>query len=196
MNFDNISPAMIVGVVAVILLILFLGIAILERKRRERTRNLRMRFGPEYDLLLRQLDSRRDAEERLLAREKRIQLLKIRDLKPSERAQFLAAWELVQSRFIDHPRGAVIEADELINSILRARGFPAERFEQRAADLSVDHARLIEAYRAANDVTKRAGRNSATTEELRMAMLSYHALFDDLLHVEHVQTRFEQPALV
>ncbi|MGC1461572.1 MAG: hypothetical protein WA802_05180 [Terracidiphilus sp.] len=192
MNFEHINPAMIVGAVAVVLLVLSLVVVIVERKRNEKTRNLRLRFGPEYDLLLRQSDSRKNAEDRLLAREKRIELLKIRDLKSMERTQFLAAWELVQSRFVDHPRGAVIEADELINAILRTRGFPSERFEQRAADLSVDHADLVESYRAANEITTRAARNLATTEELRLAMLNYHALFDDLLQVE---TRFEQSAV-
>jgi hypothetical protein len=86
----------------------------------------------------------------------------------------------------------VIEADELINTILKARGFPAERFEQRAADLSVDHAHLVGSYRSANQITVRAGGNAATTEELRRAMLDYHALFDDLLQVE---SHFEQSAV-
>jgi len=184
MNIDYTNPAMLIGATAVILFIVFLTVAIIERKRRERTRNLRLRFGHEYDLLLRQMDSRRNAEARLLAREKRIELLKIRDLKPNERTQFLAAWDLVQSRFIDHPRGAVIEADELINAVLRARGFPSDRFEQRAADLSVDHAPLVESYRAANEIAVRAGKNQATTEEMRRAMLYYHAMFDDLLQID------------
>jgi hypothetical protein len=180
-DFDFSNPAMMIGLAVAVLLVLFLGVAIVERKRRERTRNLRVRFGPEYDLVLSQMDTRKKAEARLLARKKRIELLKIRELKPNERTQFVNAWELVQSRFVEHPRGAVIEADELINSILRARGFTADRFEQRAADLSVDHSSLVESYRAANDITVRAGKNSATTEELRMAMLYYHALFQDLV---------------
>ena len=189
-DFDFSNPAMMIGIAAVILLILFLTIAMIERKRRERTRALRMRFGHEYDLMLRQADTRKIAEAKLLAREKRVELLKIRDLKPSERAQFLSAWDVVQSRFIDHPRGAVIEADELINSLLKTRGFPSERFEQRAADLSVDHAHLVESYRAANEITVRAGKNAATTEELRMAMLYYHALFEDLAQAEaHVELK-------
>jgi hypothetical protein len=195
MDFDFSNSQMIIGGVAVILLIVFLGIAIVARKRRERTRKLRMRFGPEYDFLLRHSDSKKVAEDRLLARQKRIQLLKIRGLNAAERTQYLAAWELIQARFIDHPRGAVIEADELINTILNARGFPAERFEQRVADLSVDHAHLVESYRSANEITVRAGANGATTEELRRAMLGYHALFDDLLQVEHPETHFEQSAV-
>jgi hypothetical protein len=184
MNFDFTNPAMIIGIVAVVLLIVCLAIAIVMRRRRQRTEDLRLRFGPEYDRLLRQSTSRQDAEARLLAREKRIELLKIRDLKPAEREHFLAGWQVVQSRFLDHPRGAVIEADDLINSLLKARGFPDERFEQRAADLSVDHAGLVERYRAANEVTTRAGGNAASTEELRTAMLNYHALFNDLVQGE------------
>lgn len=184
MNFDFSDPAIIAGTVAIVVLVLLLVSAVVVRRRRERTRNLRLRFGPEYDLLLRQTDSRRSAETRLLAREKRIELLKIRDLRPAERTQFIAAWELVQARFIDHPRGAVVEADELVNSLLKARGFPSERFEQRAADLSVDHAHLVDAYRSANAITVRAARNQATTEELRTAMIYYRALFDDLLQTD------------
>ncbi len=184
MNFDFSNPAVMIGAAVVVLLILFLAIAMVERKRRERTRALRLKFGHEYDLMLRQSDTRKNAEERLLAREKRVELLKIRDLKPGERAQYISAWDVVQSRFVEHPRGAVIEADELINSLLKARGFPSERFEQRAADLSVNHAHLVESYRAANDITVRAGKNAATTEELRMAMIYYHALFEDLAQAE------------
>lgn len=184
MNFDFSDPAIIAGTVAIVVLVLLLVSAVVVRRRRERTRNLRLRFGPEYDLLLRQTDSRRSAETRLLAREKRIELLKIRDLRPAERTQFIAAWELVQARFIDHPRGAVVEADELVNSLLKARGFPSERFEQRAADLSVDHAHLVDAYRSANAITVRAAIDQATTEELRTAMIYYRALFDDLLQTD------------
>lgn len=184
MNFDFSDPAIIAGTVAIVVLVLLLVSAVVVRRRRERTRNLRLRFGPEYDLLLRQTDSRRSAETRLLAREKRIELLKIRDLRPAERTQFIAAWELVQARFIDHPRGAVVEADELVNSLLKARGFPSERFEQRAADLSVNHAHLVDAYRSANAITVRAAIDQATTEELRTAMIYYRALFDDLLQTD------------
>lgn len=183
-DFDLSNPVMIIGIVAVVLLLVALGIVVAIRKSRAKSENLRHRFGPEYDRLLRISESRKNAEARLVAREKRIELLKIHNLKPGEREPFIAAWQLVQARFVDHPRGAVVDADELINALLKARGFPVERFEQRAADLSVGHAHLVGPYRAANDITVRAGRNAATTEELRMAMVHYHALFDDLLKID------------
>jgi len=183
-DLDFTNPVVIVVVVAVALLLVAAGVTLVLRNRRRRSENLRQRFGPEYDRLLRQTNSRKDAEAKLEAREKRVELLKIHDLKPAERTQFLAAWDVVQSRFIDHPRGAVIEADELVSSLLQARGFPAERFEQRAADLSVDHAQLVESYRAANEIVARAGKDAASTEELRVAMRYYHRLFEELLQAE------------
>jgi hypothetical protein len=184
-NLDFTNPVTIVVVVAVVLLLLVaFGVALVQRNRRRRSENLRLRFGPEYDRMVSLTNSRKNAEAKLEAREKRIELLKIRDLKPAERMQFLAAWDVVQSRFVDHPRGAVIEADELVSSLLHARGFPAERFEQRAADLSVDHAPVVESYRAANEIAVRAGKDAASTEELRMAMRYYHRLFEELLQAE------------
>lgn len=184
MNLGIMHPSIVIGGAVAILLTVFLTVALVKQKRRQRTQSLKLRFGHEYDLLLRQSDSRKKAEARLLAREKRAKCLKIRDLKPTERAQLLSAWEVVQSRFISQPRGTVMDADKLINAALTARGFPAEGFEQRAADLSVDHANLVDAYRSASEITMRAGNNGASTEELRMAMLYYRALFIELLQIE------------
>jgi hypothetical protein len=99
----------------------------------------------------------------------------------AERDRYLAEWETVQSRFIDHPRGAVTEADELVNSLLVARGYPIGGFDQRAADISVHHATLVGPYRQANTIATRAGKNEATTEELRNAIIQYRTLFDALL---------------
>jgi hypothetical protein len=187
MDFEYTNPALISSIVAVVLLTI-VAISIAMRQRVVQTKNLRERFGPEYDFVLRESESRRKGEARLLAREKRVQLLKLHELTPTQRAHYLAAWELVQSRFIDHPRGAVIEADELLTSLLQARGFPAERFEQRAADLSVDHARLVDTYRSSSAIAARAGKNIATTEELRTAMVHYRTLVDDLLQTETSMT--------
>jgi hypothetical protein len=185
MNIDFSNPAVIAGVVAVALLIV-VGVVELMRQSGERKRTLRLRerFGTEYDSVLRDTRNKRKAEAKLEARIERIDQLKIRELDSTERERYLAEWETVQARFVDHPRGAVTEADELIVSLLQARGFPVVGFEQRAADISVDHSRLVGPYRAAVAITGRAGRNEATTEELRTAMLHYRALFEDLLHVD------------
>jgi hypothetical protein len=91
---------------------------------------------------------------------------------------------MVQSRFIDHPKGAVIEADELINTVLLSRGYPASTFEQRAADLSVNHPLLMENYRSAHGIAVRPGPVLATTEELRTAMIHYRSIFDELVQAQ------------
>jgi hypothetical protein len=179
-NIDFTSPAVVIGAVVVLLLIA-VAIAVVVDMQKKRTARLRSRFGMEYDLLLSETGSRKKTEEMLNARVKRVESLKIRDLTLAERVRYLAEWQILQSRFVDHPRGSVTEADELVNSLLVERGYPAGEFDQRAADISVDHSGLVEPYRLANVITSRAGRNEATTEELRTAMIQYRTLFDALL---------------
>lgn len=183
MNFTSIdfsSPAVIVGSLVVVALIVVAIVVAVEMKKK-RTARLRAQFGPEYDLVLAEAGSRKRAEEALNARVKRMHDLKLRDLTIAERDRYLSEWSTVQSRFIDHPRGAVTEADELVNSLLVARGYSAGGFDQRASDISVHHSALVGPYRLANSITDRAGRNEATTEELRNAMIQYRTLFEALL---------------
>jgi len=180
MNIDFSNPTVIIAIVAAVVLIV-VAIALASYQRKKRTADFQRRFGPEYDLAQREHGSRNRAEANLLARYKRVENMKIRDLTPAERDRYSAEWEVVQSRFVDHPRGAVTEADELVNSLMLARGFPSGDFRQRAADISVHHAHLVDSYRSANAIAARAGKNEATTEELRTAMIHYRALFDDLL---------------
>ena len=185
MHFDPAaltSPAFIIGAVVVLILIVA-AIAIAAHERKKKTELLRSRFGPEYDLALRTEGDRRKAEAALIARSKRYHTLKIRELTSAERARYIAEWEVVQSRFVDQPRAAVAEADELVNSLLQVRGYPVAMFDQRAADISVDHAHLVGPYRTAHEATLRAARNEATTEELRTAVINYRALFDELLQI-------------
>jgi len=180
MNIDFSNPAVIFGaVVLVVLIVVAIAIFVLQRKKKSEA--LRGRFGPEYDLALRESGSARKAEELLHARVRRVDGLKIRELTVVERDRYVAEWEKVQSRFIDHPRGAVTDADELVNSLLEVRGYPVGSFDQRAADISVHHSTLVGPYRTANKITTLAGRNEATTEELRTAMIQYRTLFDALL---------------
>lgn len=174
------DPKVLIGVISIVVLCI-VAIVWVAAMRRQRTAELRGRFGSEYDLAVREERSRRRAEAKLRSRIERVQQLKTRGLTPAELNHFQAEWEAVQARFVDHPRGAVTEADELVNAVMMARGFPVGRFDQRAADLSVNHARLVQAYRSANAITVRVGSNEATTEELRTAMIHYRALFDELL---------------
>jgi hypothetical protein len=173
---------MLIGAFVVSILII-IAIAIALKLRKEKTGKLRRRFGTEYDLALRNEGTRSAGEAVLLARIKRSQHLNIRDLTASERTRYIAEWEIVQSRFIDQPRAAATQADELVNSLLQTRGYPVALFEQRAADISVDHSDLVGPYRSAHEVTLRASRNEATTEELRTAIIHYRALFDELLQI-------------
>ena len=125
--------------------------------------------------------SAREAEAKLADRETRVEALKIRELGVTERERFVTEWHTVQSRFVDHPRTAVTEADDLINALLEARGYPQAGFEQRAADISVNYPRVMENYRRRALIAVRLGQVEATTEELRTAMIQYRDIFDDLL---------------
>ena len=113
-------------------------------------------------------------------------MLKIRNLDPMERERYLREWQEVQARFVDYPKGAVTEADELVCSLMRTRGYPVADFDQRAADISVDHPQVVENYRSAHTIALRLGRGEASTEELRTAMIHYRSLFDELVQVQTV----------
>jgi hypothetical protein len=169
-----------------IVLIIVVAVALYVRNRRKTTAGFRKRFGPEYDRAVLEHGSERKAEGKLADRETRVERLKIRALTVAECGRFSADWRPVQSRFVDHPKGAVTEADELVYSLMQARGYPVADFDQRAADISVDHPRLVENYRSAHGVAVRLGRDEASTEDLRTAMIQYRNLFDELVQ--------EQPA--
>jgi hypothetical protein len=183
MQFNLMDPKLIAGVV-VIVLIIVVGFALYVRRQRTVTARLRGRFGSEYDRAVLDQGSEHKAEAKLADRETRVENLKIRDLGVTERERFLAEWRSVQSRFVDHPKTAVTEADELVSSLMLARGYPVTDFDQRAADISVNHPRLVEYYRSAHGVAVRLGREEASTEELRTAMIQYRSLFDDLVEVQ------------
>jgi hypothetical protein len=167
--------------VAALVLILAIVLAAYLQHRKTRTLALKNRFGSEYDRAVVTHGSPQKAEAKLADRETRVEALKIRDLAVAERERFIVQWEGVQARFVDHPKAAVTEADDLVNALLLARGYPQTTFEQRAADVSVTYPRVMENYRLANDVAARHGRLEATTEELRTAMIQYRAIFDELL---------------
>jgi hypothetical protein len=187
MNLNNLninyqSPLFIIGAVVVLLVIVAI-ISLIVDRRRKATLSLRNRFGSEYDYCLREHKTRDKAEADLRERIHRVGSLKLRELTSSERARLVAEWEAIQSHFIDHPRGTVIQADELVDSVLQACGFPASNFPQRAADLSVHYANLVDPYRTAHEITERAATNQATTEELRTAMIHYRSLFEEILQI-------------
>jgi hypothetical protein len=182
MHLSPTDPRLIIGII-VLVVIIAIAIAVAVRGRRRKTDHLRSRFGTEYDRTVLEQGSERKAEAQLAAREERVQHFRMRDLAPTERERFLNQWQIVQGRFVDHPRGSVIEADELVASLMQARGYPLADFEQRAADISVNHPRVVEHYRSAHAVALRLPSEEVTTEDLRAAMLQYRSLFDELLHV-------------
>lgn len=156
------------------------------RQRRER---LRARFGPEYDRTLRETGAPNKTDAVLAERARRVQQLQIRPI-PLEQAQsFAREWRRVQAMFVDDPDGAVSAADRLVTEVMAARGYPIEDFDTRAADLSVDHPRVVENYRAARGLAERRRRGEAGTEELRQAVVNYRALFDDLLETPKEEVR-------
>lgn len=146
-----------------------------------RRRSLQDRFGPEYDRTLADAPTRREGEAELREREQRRDELDIRPLEAEQRQRYLREWELVQADFVDDPGGAVSQADALIQRVMRDRGYPVEDFEQRSADLSVDHADVLEHYRAGHTIAEKHERDEADTEELRQALVHYRALFAELL---------------
>lgn len=161
--------------VVVIALVAWLG------TRRRRTRELREGFGPEYDATVNAYGDRRRAEEELEARKERVAQLQIHPLAASDRQRFMERWHATQAHFVDEPASAIAEADRLVQEAMAARGYPVGDFEQRAADVSVDHPNVVRDYRQAHAVSMRNERGEATTEDLRQAMVHYRSLFDDLL---------------
>jgi hypothetical protein len=174
------DPTLIALAVAAVLVVAVLA-WLYARKRRTTTTELRQRFGPEYEQAVREHGSERKAEAQLADREKRIDKLKIRDLDPAERERFSGQWRALQSRFVDDPTGAVRDADALVSSLMQIRGYPVAEFKQRAADISVDHPRVVANYRSAHEIAERLEKGQANTEESRTAMIHYRSLFEDLV---------------
>ncbi|HEX9441995.1 MAG TPA: hypothetical protein VF909_20065 [Roseiflexaceae bacterium] len=170
-----------VGVLVAIVLVIAIGVVAWMWMQRRRTEELREKFGPEYERAVNELGDQRQAEAELAARQKRVMGFDIQPLAPAERERFIEAWRSTQARFVDEPAAAIAEADRLVAQAMQARGYPVGDFEQRAADISVDHPNVVENYRAARAIALRNERGEANTEDLRQAMVHYRALFEDLL---------------
>ncbi len=180
LNLSN-PTLIVILIVAVCVIAACLIVYLVQRK--QNTVKLRRHFGSEYDRAVVEHGSQRKAEAGLVARESRVEKLKIRDLGVSQRERFVTDWHAVESRFLDHPKGAVTEADELVSALLQARGYPVAGFEQSAEDVSVNYPRMMDYYRSAHAIAVRPGKTEASTEELRSAMIDYRTLFDELVQV-------------
>lgn len=181
MNQNLMDPKLITAVVAIVVIAVLALVYV--RNRRNTTANLRQKFGPEYERAVLEHGSERKAEAKLSDREKRIEKLTIRNLDPMEHERFSRSWESVQASFVDSPKGAVTQADDLVSSLMKTRGYPVSDFEQRAADISVAYPRVVENYRAGHEIALRVGKDAATTEDLRTAMIHYRSLFQELVQL-------------
>lgn len=179
-----------VWVLIAIALVIVLAAVVWQALAKRRTGRLQQQFGPEYDRTVGSADSKRDAEAELQAREERRQQLEIRPLSQAARERYLQSWQGVQAQFVDDPRGAVGSADSLIQSVMAERGYPVEDFDQRAADMSVDHPGVVENYRQGHRLAQASADGSDSTEDLRQAMRHYRALFDEL-----VEPAADQPTM-
>ena len=151
--------------------------------QKQQSHKLQERFGPEYNRTVNELGSRTKGESELKAREKRVERLDILPLAPPEAARFSEAWQALQGRFVDNPKGVVVQAEQLVRELMEKRGYPMGDFERRAGDISVDHPDVVANYRSAQAIALRERQGSADTEELRKAVVHYRALFDELLEV-------------
>ena len=178
-SMDTQTWLVVAGIVVVVLILA--GLFVFQKNQ---SRRLQQRFGPEYRRAVDEL-GRTKAEAELKAREKRVQKLHIVPLAPAEVASFSEQWKGIQGRFVDNPKGAVVEADKLVRELMQRRGYPMGDFEQRTADISVDYPVVVENYRAAHEIAIRHNRGQASTEDLRKAMMHYRTLFEELLGEHH-----------
>jgi hypothetical protein len=175
------SSTVVVAIVVVIVVVAVIGMWMMARQRR--SAELREQFGPEYDRTVERYGDGARAEKDLAARAGRVGQLHIRPLPTAESARYAEAWRSTQSRFVDNPDAAVAEADRLVAEVMQARGYPMADFDQRVADISVDHPSEVEHFRAAHALAVRSARGEATTEDLRQAMVHYRVLFEDLIDI-------------
>ena len=170
----------VIAVIAVIVVFALVWTA----TRAKRTRTLQGTFGQEYDRTVERARDRGTAERELRERQKRHDELDIRPLSPESRDRYVRQWQSTQTRFVDDPKGAVAEADALVQQVMQERGYPTKDFDRRVADISVDHPDLAEKYRTADGIARASERNEASTEDLRHSVRHYRALFAELLEVD------------
>jgi hypothetical protein len=175
---DQHQLTILIGVVVAVVVIAVIAFSLTKKRR---SQQLREQFGPEYDRVLKKEGEVRKAENVLDIRAKRREKFELRPLSAAARTDFAERWRTVQSQFVDDPKGSVSRADQLVNEAMAERGYPVADFDQRAADISVDHPVVVENYRVAHDIALRHSRGEASTEDMRKAMVHYRSLFDELL---------------
>jgi hypothetical protein len=175
------TTLIILGVLFLLGILGAAGVAVWYYTKTKRTKALRSKFGPEYNRAVRAEGGTGSAEQVLQEREKRVAKLDIKPLTEQQRTEFADAWEHAQARFVDDPVAAVTNADVLVKEVMNVRGYPVADFDQRVADVSVDHPAVAQNYRIAHDIAQRQEREDVGIDKLREAMLHYRSLFADLL---------------
>jgi hypothetical protein len=178
---DNNTTTLILVAVAVLILVGLLAMAF---KRFQRSRRLRERFGSEYKRVVNETGDRRKAEAELESRLAHVEALDIRPLSAEEVNRFSLEWQATQAEFVDEPLASVQKANRLIREVMKARGYPVEDFEQRAADISVDYPELVADYRGLHMIAVKDADDHVSTEEMRQAMVHGRALFENLVRKE------------
>jgi len=175
------NTGLLITILVIVVIVLLVAVLLGQRRR---TQRLQQQFGPEYQRTVARTGNQRTAEADLAAREQRRRELNIIALEPAARDRYLAAWRATQGTFVDDPAAATREADTLVAQVMRDRGYPVDDFEQRAADVSVDHPQVAENYRAAHAIHQANEQGLASTDDLRQAFVHYRSLFAQLLDVE------------
>ena len=176
------STAQIVVLVVVALVVVAVIAAVAAAaKRKRRTSELRGTFGQEYDRTVETSDKRRDAERELAERKARHESLDLRPLSAASRQRYLAAWDGVQSRFVDSPVLALSEADALLTRLLSERGFPTDDERTQEDMLSVEHTHVLDSFRAGHAIEQANTTGNADTEQVRQGMLHFRHVFEELV---------------
>jgi hypothetical protein len=180
---DSNMMAVVIAIVALV------AIAAIVHWRRHRTHALEKHFGDEFERTVSRLGSRSKAEAELRARKERVDKMEIVPLTREEAARFGNAWQALQARFVDDPRGSLAEADRLVVEVMQKRGYPMGDFEHRAGDISVNHPQIVQHYRASHDIAMRDRSGGVDTEAMRQALIHLRALFSDLLQAGEPSVR-------
>ncbi len=180
MNIPNTTQLVLVAVIFLIIG----GVVAMAAMRVQRTKRLKDRFGPEYERTVNEMGDKRQAEGDLEARLAHVNMLKIRPLTAEEVNRYALEWQSTQTEFVDEPLTALQKADRLIREVMKAKGYPVEDFEQRAADISVDYPELVTDYRGMHLIAVKEQEDEVSTEEMRQAMVHGRALFENLIRQE------------
>jgi hypothetical protein len=183
MNITNTTQLVLVAVIFLIIG----GLVAMALMRVQRTKRLRERFGPEYERAVNEIGDKRQAEAELDARLAHVNTLDIRPLTAEEVNRYGLEWQKTQTEFVDEPLTALQKADRLIREVMKARGYPVEDFEQRAADISVDYPELVSDYRGMHLIAVKEKEDDVSTEEMRQAMVHGRTLFENLISQESTE---------